>query len=264
MTAQNSLAPLSINGIAVECVDKGRGRPLLFLHPGIGLDPNAPVLDRLAERARHRAEPSGLRRLRAAAVVHHHRRPRLFLSRSPRPARSHRHHDRRRIDRRLDRRRDRREVDGAGLASRARQRRRHQGRRPRDPRHRRHLRDHRSAVQRARLFRPEDRRARLQGHGGRRRAPRRAQPRSDRALRLVALHAQPEAQSAGCTASAFRRCSCGAPTTASSRRPTAAPIARRFPVRASRRSRAPAIFPISSSPRNSPARSSPSSKDNRK
>ena len=52
MTAQNSLAPLSINGIAVECVDKGRGRPLLFLHPGIGLDPNAAVLDRLAEHAR--------------------------------------------------------------------------------------------------------------------------------------------------------------------------------------------------------------------
>ena len=52
MTAQNSLAPLSINGVAVECVDKGRGRPLLFLHPGIGLDPNAAVLDRLAEHAR--------------------------------------------------------------------------------------------------------------------------------------------------------------------------------------------------------------------
>jgi pimeloyl-ACP methyl ester carboxylesterase len=52
VTAQNSFAPLSINGIAVECMDKGRGRPLLFLHPGIGLDPNAAVLDRLAEHAR--------------------------------------------------------------------------------------------------------------------------------------------------------------------------------------------------------------------
>jgi pimeloyl-ACP methyl ester carboxylesterase len=52
VTAQDSLAPRSINGVAVECVDKGRGRPLLFLHPGIGLDPKAPVLDRLAERAR--------------------------------------------------------------------------------------------------------------------------------------------------------------------------------------------------------------------
>ena len=52
MTVQNPLPSLSINGIAVECVDKGRGRPLLFLHPGIGLDPNATVLDRLAEHAR--------------------------------------------------------------------------------------------------------------------------------------------------------------------------------------------------------------------
>jgi len=52
VTAQNSLARLSVNGIAVEYAEKGRGRPLLFLHPGIGLDPNAPVLDRLAERVR--------------------------------------------------------------------------------------------------------------------------------------------------------------------------------------------------------------------
>jgi pimeloyl-ACP methyl ester carboxylesterase len=52
VTVQDSLAPRTIDGIKVECVEKGRGRPLLFLHPGIGLDRNAPVLDRLAERAR--------------------------------------------------------------------------------------------------------------------------------------------------------------------------------------------------------------------
>jgi pimeloyl-ACP methyl ester carboxylesterase len=52
VTVQDSLARLSVNGVAVEYVEKGRGRPLLFLHPGIGLDPKAPVLDRLAERAR--------------------------------------------------------------------------------------------------------------------------------------------------------------------------------------------------------------------
>jgi pimeloyl-ACP methyl ester carboxylesterase len=52
VTVQDSLATRSINGIKIECVEKGRGRPLLFLHPGIGLDRNAPVLDRLAERAR--------------------------------------------------------------------------------------------------------------------------------------------------------------------------------------------------------------------
>jgi pimeloyl-ACP methyl ester carboxylesterase len=52
VTVQDSLAPRTIDGIKVECVEKGRGRPLLFLHPGIGLDHNSPVLDRLAERAR--------------------------------------------------------------------------------------------------------------------------------------------------------------------------------------------------------------------
>jgi len=43
---------ITVNGIRAEVVEKGRGRPLLFLHPGIGLDRNAPVLDRLAEGAR--------------------------------------------------------------------------------------------------------------------------------------------------------------------------------------------------------------------
>src|SRR3954470_12739318 len=52
VTVQDSLPSLSINDVAVECVEKGHGRPLLFLHPGIGLDRNAAVLDRLAERAR--------------------------------------------------------------------------------------------------------------------------------------------------------------------------------------------------------------------
>src|SRR5215510_4130540 len=52
MTSQDSAAAITVNGIKVETVDKGRGRPLLFLHPGIGLDRNAPVIDRLAETAR--------------------------------------------------------------------------------------------------------------------------------------------------------------------------------------------------------------------
>jgi pimeloyl-ACP methyl ester carboxylesterase len=43
---------ITVNGIRAEVVEKGRGRPLLFLHPGIGLDRDAPVLDRLAEGAR--------------------------------------------------------------------------------------------------------------------------------------------------------------------------------------------------------------------
>src|SRR5436190_23419186 len=48
-------APLSlrqINGVRVEVMEKGCGQPLLFLHPGIGIDPAAPALDRLAQAAR--------------------------------------------------------------------------------------------------------------------------------------------------------------------------------------------------------------------
>src|SRR6478672_2408222 len=52
VTAQDSISSITVAGVAVEYVEKGRGRPLLFLHPGIGLDPKAPVLDRLAESAR--------------------------------------------------------------------------------------------------------------------------------------------------------------------------------------------------------------------
>src|SRR5689334_21314 len=51
MTLKDSAAAITVNGIKVEAIEKGRGRPLLFLHPGIGLDRNAPVIDRLAEHA---------------------------------------------------------------------------------------------------------------------------------------------------------------------------------------------------------------------
>ncbi len=44
--------PLTVNGLRVEMIEGGEGRPLLFLHPGIGLDPNAPVLTALAAKAR--------------------------------------------------------------------------------------------------------------------------------------------------------------------------------------------------------------------
>jgi pimeloyl-ACP methyl ester carboxylesterase len=36
------------NDIRVELIERGGGRPLLFLHPGIGIEPTTPVLDRLA------------------------------------------------------------------------------------------------------------------------------------------------------------------------------------------------------------------------
>ena len=43
---------ISVNGIRIEMIERGSGRPLLFLHPGIGIDANAPVLDRLAAGGR--------------------------------------------------------------------------------------------------------------------------------------------------------------------------------------------------------------------
>ena len=52
VTVQDSISAITVNGIRIECVERGNGRPLLFLHPGIGLDPKAPVLDRLAQHAR--------------------------------------------------------------------------------------------------------------------------------------------------------------------------------------------------------------------
>src|SRR5690349_5413148 len=44
--------PLTVAGLRIETIERGKGRPLLFLHPGIGLDPKAPVLDALAAKAR--------------------------------------------------------------------------------------------------------------------------------------------------------------------------------------------------------------------
>jgi pimeloyl-ACP methyl ester carboxylesterase len=43
---------IAVNGARVEVIDRGRGRPILFLHPHIGLDPSAPVLAMLAEGGR--------------------------------------------------------------------------------------------------------------------------------------------------------------------------------------------------------------------
>jgi pimeloyl-ACP methyl ester carboxylesterase len=43
---------VSVNGIRIELIERGSGRPLLFLHPAIGIDPDAPVLEHLARRTR--------------------------------------------------------------------------------------------------------------------------------------------------------------------------------------------------------------------
>jgi pimeloyl-ACP methyl ester carboxylesterase len=43
---------IAVNGIRIEMIERGQGRPLLFLHPGTGIAPDAPVLAALASRAR--------------------------------------------------------------------------------------------------------------------------------------------------------------------------------------------------------------------
>jgi pimeloyl-ACP methyl ester carboxylesterase len=43
---------VTVRGVSIEMVDRGSGRPLLFLHPGIGIDPAAPVIGHLAESMR--------------------------------------------------------------------------------------------------------------------------------------------------------------------------------------------------------------------
>jgi pimeloyl-ACP methyl ester carboxylesterase len=51
-SALRARGPFVVNGLTIELMERGQGRPLLFLHPGTGIDAKAPVLDRLAARAR--------------------------------------------------------------------------------------------------------------------------------------------------------------------------------------------------------------------
>lgn len=54
LPADPSAAGLTIHGVALETVERGKGRPLLFLHPGHPsgrLDPKAPVLEALSAHA---------------------------------------------------------------------------------------------------------------------------------------------------------------------------------------------------------------------
>ena len=48
----DSSAVILVNGPRVEVIERGDGRPLLFLHPSIGIEPEAPVLVRLSARMR--------------------------------------------------------------------------------------------------------------------------------------------------------------------------------------------------------------------
>src|SRR5262249_37710666 len=51
MTADPA-SSIVVNNVRVELIERGHGKPLLFLHPEIGIDPAAPVLDQLASRMR--------------------------------------------------------------------------------------------------------------------------------------------------------------------------------------------------------------------
>ena len=48
----DTITSMVVNGATIEAIDRGTGRPILFLHPGIGIDPGAPVLAELAKGGR--------------------------------------------------------------------------------------------------------------------------------------------------------------------------------------------------------------------
>lgn len=50
--SSGAISSIVVNGVTLEATERGQGRPILFLHPGIGIDANAPVLDALAKGGR--------------------------------------------------------------------------------------------------------------------------------------------------------------------------------------------------------------------
>src|SRR5262245_60062948 len=54
MSASNdhTAAPKVVNGVRLEVIERGRGAPLLFLHPEIGIEGSAPAIDALARSRR--------------------------------------------------------------------------------------------------------------------------------------------------------------------------------------------------------------------
>lgn len=47
-----AITSIVVNGVALEMIECGQGRPILFLHPGIGIDADAPVLADLSRGGR--------------------------------------------------------------------------------------------------------------------------------------------------------------------------------------------------------------------
>jgi len=50
--ATGAITSIVVNGVTLVVVERGHGRPILFLHPGIGIEPDAPVLAELARGGR--------------------------------------------------------------------------------------------------------------------------------------------------------------------------------------------------------------------
>ena len=50
--SSGAISSIVVNGVTLEATERGQGRPILFLHPGIGIDAGAPVLDMLAKGGR--------------------------------------------------------------------------------------------------------------------------------------------------------------------------------------------------------------------
>jgi pimeloyl-ACP methyl ester carboxylesterase len=50
--ATGAITSIVVNGVTLEAIERGRGRPILFLHPGIGIEPDTPVLAELARGGR--------------------------------------------------------------------------------------------------------------------------------------------------------------------------------------------------------------------
>jgi len=48
----DAITSIVVNGVTIEAVERGEGRPILFLHPGIGIETDAPVLAELARGGR--------------------------------------------------------------------------------------------------------------------------------------------------------------------------------------------------------------------
>src|SRR5215475_3998175 len=52
LTAEGAAPTLVVNGTRIDLVERGAGRPLLFLHPENGIEPALPAIGELAKGAR--------------------------------------------------------------------------------------------------------------------------------------------------------------------------------------------------------------------